>query len=550
MVNKMGGGDMYSKKILNLLSIGIILTLSACANKNTNKQSNLTKNELSTNDKIVRTAIKSDIQTIDVHKTSSNYMVPLNIFDRLVEVEKVDGEYEIVPSLASSWEISKDGKVYTLHLVEGVKFHNGEDFKADDVSYSLNRIINIQGAVNSSFVSQIDGYDELIAGSANQLRGVNIIDDYTLEITLKEPYSGFLASLATAPVSMMDKTTTEAAGDKFGIEAEYTVGTGPFKLKEWKLNEVIELSKNDSYWKGSPSIDGIEIKVIPDTETQNIMYRNGELDILDLDYMVDYIPKYKEDFKDRLVMTPRVGITYFTFNENIEPLNNVDVRKAISMAIDRQAIVDAMYNGTASIENGIFPEGLIGHNKDLKDIEYNIQKAKELLAKAGYANGFDMEIADNSASSDTTKSILEIIAEQLAGLGINVSIKNYDESTWLATRKSGELGSFMSTWTADYNDPDNFIYTFFGSKENTKLRSLNYKDEDVINRVAAARSILDQEERIKEYQALEEKIITEDRAWVPMFAREHYFALSTNISGFNPNWAGISDIQFYSIKKN
>lgn len=541
---------MYSKKILNLLSIGIILTLSACANKNTNKQSNLTKNELSTNDKIVRTAIKSDIQTIDVHKTSSNYMVPLNIFDRLVEVEKVDGEYEIVPSLASSWEISKDGKVYTLHLVEGVKFHNGEDFKADDVSYSLNRIINIQGAVNSSFVSQIDGYDELIAGSANQLRGVNIIDDYTLEITLKEPYSGFLASLATAPVSMMDKTTTEAAGDKFGIEAEYTVGTGPFKLKEWKLNEVIELSKNDSYWKGSPSIDGIEIKVIPDTETQNIMYRNGELDILDLDYMVDYIPKYKEDFKDRLVMTPRVGITYFTFNENIEPLNNVDVRKAISMAIDRQAIVDAMYNGTASIENGIFPEGLIGHNKDLKDIEYNIQKAKELLAKAGYANGFDMEIADNSASSDTTKSILEIIAEQLAGLGINVSIKNYDESTWLATRKSGELGSFMSTWTADYNDPDNFIYTFFGSKENTKLRSLNYKDEDVINRVAAARSILDQEERIKEYQALEEKIITEDRAWVPMFAREHYFALSTNISGFNPNWAGISDIQFYSIKKN
>lgn len=549
MVNKMGG-DMYSKKILNLLSIGIILTLSACANKNTNKQSNLTKNELSTNDKIVRTAIKSDIQTIDVHKTSSNYMVPLNIFDRLVEVEKVDGEYEIVPSLASSWEISKDGKVYTLHLVEGVKFHNGEDFKADDVSYSLNRIINVQGAVNSSFVSQIDGYDELIAGSANQLRGVNIIDDYTLEITLKEPYSGFLASLASAPVSMFDKATTEAAGDKFGIEAEYTVGTGPFKLKEWKLNEGIELSKNDSYWKGSPSIDGIEIKVIPDTETQNIMYRNGELDILDLDYMVDYIPKYKEDFKDRLVMTPRVGITYFTFNENIEPLNNVDVRKAISMAIDRQAIVDAMYNGTASIENGIFPEGLIGHNKDLKDIEYNIQKAKELLAKAGYANGFDMEIADNSASSDTTKSILEIIAEQLAQLGINVSIKNYDESTWLATRKSGELGSFMSTWTADYNDPDNFIYTFFGSKENTKLRSLNYKDEDVINRVAAARSILDQEERIKEYQALEEKIITEDRAWVPMFAREHYFALSTNISGFNPNWAGISDIQFYSIKKN
>lgn len=545
---------MIKKSILAICSLSLLLGLSACTAKksdiNNENKIDTKMNEALSSDNIVRTAIKSDIQTIDMHKTSNNYMVPLNVFDRLVEVEVKDGKSEIVPSLAKSWDISEDGKTYILHLMEGVKFHNGEDFKADDVVYSLNRIVTVQGAVNSGFVSQIEGFDELANGVATELSGVKAIDDYTIEIKLKEPYAGFMASLAAAPVSILDEKTTTMAGDKFGIEPEFTVGTGPFKLKEWKLNEGIELVKNENYWKEAPKIDGVEIKVVPDTETQNIMYRNGELDILDLDYMVDYIPTYKQEFKDNLVSVPRVGITYFTFNENIEPLNNVNIRKALSMAIDRQAIVDSMYNGTASIENGIFPKGLIGHNENIEAIEYNTEKAKEILAAEGYPNGFDMEIAIDSASSDTTKSVLEIISEQLSEIGVNASLKTYDESTWLATRKAGELGSFMSVWTADYNDPDNFIYTFFGTDENTKLRSLNYKDKEVIDRVAKARAIINEDERIKEYQALEKKIISEDRAWLPMYAKEHYFALGKNISNFTPNWAGISDMQFYSIKKN
>ena len=545
---------MIKKSILAICSLSLLLGLSACTAKksdiNNETKIDTKMNEALSGDNIVRTAIKSDIQTIDMHKTSNNYMVPLNVFDRLVEVEVKDGKSEIVPSLAKSWDISEDGKTYILHLMEGVKFHNGEDFKADDVVYSLNRIVTVQGAVNSSFVSQIEGFDELANGVATELSGVKAIDDYTVEIKLKEPYAGFMASLAAAPVSILDEKTTTMAGDKFGIEPEFTVGTGPFKLKEWKLNEGIELVKNENYWKEAPKIDGVEIKVVPDTETQNIMYRNGELDILDLDYMVDYIPTYKQEFKDNLVSVPRVGITYFTFNENIEPLNNVNIRKALSMAIDRQAIVDSMYNGTASIENGIFPKGLIGHNENIEAIEYNTEKAKEILAAEGYPNGFDMEIAIDSASSDTTKSVLEIISEQLSEIGVNASLKTYDESTWLATRKAGELGSFMSIWTADYNDPDNFIYTFFGTDENTKLRSLNYKDKEVIDRVAKARAIINEDERIKEYQALEKKIISEGRAWLPMYAKEHYFALGKNISNFTPNWAGISDMQFYSIKKN
>lgn len=541
------------KRMLALLSLSLVMSLGACTSKSadtTGKETKEVQEDTSKANTVV-TAIKSDIQTVDVHKTSNNYMVPLNIFDRLVDVELTkDGSSKLVPSLAESWDISDDGKIYTIKLRQGVKFHNGEDFKSDDVVYSLTRIITAQGATNGDFVSQILGADELMSGAANSFEGVKAIDDYTVEITLKDPYAGFMASLAAAPVSMLDEKTTEEAGDKFGIEPEFTVGTGPFKLKEWKTNDSISMVKNEEYWKGSPSIDGVLIKVVPDTETQNIMYRNGELDILDLDYMVDYIPQYKEDFADSLVNTARVGITYFTFNENIEPFDNVNVRKAVSMAIDRQAIIDSMYGGTASIENGIFPRGLIGHNENVEKIEYNPEEAKKILEKEGYASGFDMEIAADSAASDTTHSILEIIVDELSQIGINATIKNYDESTWLATRKSGELGSFMATWSADYNDPDNFIYTFFGNAENSKLRSINYKDESVMDRVSKARTIVNEEERLKEYNELEEKIVTEDRAWLPMFARQHYYALSDKIENFTPNWAGLSDIQFYSIKKN
>ena len=135
----------------------------------------------------------------------------------------------------------------------------------------------------------------------------------------------------------------------------------------------------------------------------------------------------------------------------------------------------------------------------MPEIKYDPEGAKALLAEAGYPDGFTMEIAADMSASDTMTMALEIIKEQLAQVGINAEIKNYDESTWLETRKSGELGSFISTWTADYNDPDNFIYTFFGNAEKTTARSLNYPDTAVMECVAAARTILDNDERMKEY---------------------------------------------------
>lgn len=493
-------------------------------------------------------ALNADIQTADVQKTSKDYEVPFNIFDRLVDVEvDADGNSKIVPSLAESWDISDDGLEYTFHLRQGVKFHNGNDFTAEDVAYTFHRMLTVEGGVNTEFIDQIKGADELLAGETDTLEGVEVVDDYTIKVTLKEPFAGFLASISSPGVSIYDSEATEAAGDQFGMDPAVTVGTGPFEFSSWSFNNQLVLTRNEDYWKGASGLPGVVIKIIPDTETQSMMFESGELDILDLDYAADSADRFTETYPDQIVQGPRVGIVYFTMNFNKEPFQDVRVRKAVQMSIDRQAILDALYGGRGQVEQGIFPHGLIGFNPDQEEIKYDPEAAKALLAEAGYADGFDMEIAADSSASDTMTMALEIVSDQLAEVGIRAEIKNYDESTWLETRKSGELGSFMSTWSADYNDPDNFIYTFFGNEEKTRIRSINYPDTEVMERVAKARTLVNEDERLAEYKALEEKLIHEDAAWVPMFSRLHLFAVSKRVQGFAPLWSGLSDQLFYNI---
>lgn len=492
--------------------------------------------------------LNADIQTADVQKTSKDYTLPQNIYDRLLEIEVDDaGVSKIVPSLAEDWDISADGLEYTFHLRQDVKFQNGNDFTAEDVVYTFHRLLTVENGVNTELLDQVKGAAEVIEGSTDTLEGVEMADDYTVKITLKEPFAAFLSCLTAPGLSIYDSEATEAAGDQFGMDPAVTIGTGPFRFVGWTFNDQLVLVKNEDYWKGAPELPGVVIKIIPDTETQTMMFESGELDLLDLDFVTDAADRFLETYPEQIVQGPRVGITYFTMNFAIEPFQDLKVRQAVQMAIDRQAILDALYGGRGQVEHGIYPYGLIGFNEGQTKISYDPEKAKALLAEAGYPDGFTMELAADASASDTVTMALEIIKEQLAAVGINAEIKNYDESTWLETRKAGELGSFMSTWTADFNDPENFIYTFFGNEEKTRIRSINYTDTAVMDRVGAARGIVNEDERLAEYQALEEKLIHEDAAWVPMYSRTHLWAVSSRVQNFKPVWSGVSDRMYYGV---
>lgn len=494
--------------------------------------------------------VEATPDTVDTQCTTDYYTVGMNIFDRLVEVQaNGDGTSQIVPSLAKNWDISDDGLTYTFYLEEGVKYSNGADFTASDVLYTIKRMLTNPKAVNGDIYDMIVGAEELAAGTADTISGVEIVDDYTIKMTLTQPYAAFLACLTTPGASMLDEETTEAAGDQFGIDPAVTIGTGPFIFDSWEFNAQMVLVANPDCWSGAPACEGIVMMDIPDEATQRMMFENGELDLLDLDNaasQADYFLN-NEAYTDQIVSGTRVGTYYIALNELHEALANVEVRQALQHAIDRQAILDALYGGRGTVENGIFATGLIGHNNDLPELAYDVELAKELLAQGGYPDGFEMELCYASDSGQITKDLLEIVSAQLSQIGVTAKVVEVDEGSWSERRAAGELDSYTSSWSADFNDPDNFIYTFFGTADNSVRRGLNYTNQDAIDRVAAARGIVDGNERIAEYQALEQLIIQDEAAWIPLYSKQHLYVVNPRVSGFTVSWNGWSSNYYRNV---
>ena len=531
------------KKITALfLAVVMMMSMAACGGNNSSDAANGSSVE----EGLLRVAALTDINTMDVAQTTDNYMIPMNIFDRLYEVEvQEDGSTEIVPSLAVDYNVTNEGLTYNFVLREGVQFSNGSALTASDVQYTFERLLTA-GGVNDDIPLEVKGAEALKNGEADSLEGFVVEDDTHFSITLNTANAGFLAELTGPAMSVVDKETMESV-DNFGIECEDTIGTGPYTVTEWVVNDHYTLEANANYWGEAPSVKKVIVSIIPDASTQNLMYQNGELDIIDLEFIDSAIvdSTYKTNYADKIVSGSRVGMVYFALNANNEYLSDVNVRKAVQMAVDVDTIISSIYGGDAVAQAGIIPVGVWGANADLARPTYDPAAAKALLADAGYAEGeVTFEMALDSSSNSNIQLVYQMVQQQLKEAGINVTLSTYDESSWLDLRKSGEMDSFIATWTMDYNDPANIMYTFFGSADKTKIRSLNYADEAVMARVAAASGITDDAERMAEYQALEEKIVNEDAAWVPMFGNMHLFALGERVADFVPYWAGYSN--FYA----
>lgn len=537
------------KKIVSfLLLLALLCSLAACASQEASESTaaldaaaDSAVPDDADADTTLYIASIADMTTMDVAQTTADYFVPNNIFDRLFEVKVLeDGSSEIVNSVCESYTVSDDGLTYSMKLREGITFSNGSALTAEDVKYTFVRLLTA-GGVNDDIPLEVVGAEALENGEADDLEGIAVTGDYTLEITLAAPNAGFTAELTSPSMSIVDQETMEAV-QNFGLDPADTIGSGPYIITEWVANDHCTLVRNENYWGEKPSVKVVVRKIVPDPSTQNLMFQNGELDIIDLDYQDSSIvaSTYKTAYADGLVSAARVGITYVAMNENNEYLQDVRVRKAIQMAIDRQTLLDSILGGDGVLENGVIPSGVWGYNPDLAPITYDPEGAKTLLAETGYEN-ISFELSFDSSSSSTTEMAYQLIQQDLEKVGIHVELKSYDESAWLDLRKSGEMDSFIATWTMDYNDPANIMATFFGSADKSAIRSINYYNTDVMARVSAASGIVDDDARMAEYQALEEKIVVDDAAWVPLYAKTHLFAVSDKIADFVPHWAGYSD---------
>lgn len=557
---------MRNKLLVTLLiAVMAVSMLSACGK---NDSSGSTSGNGSSGNKVtyddgfgenvLRITYRAEPESVDPACTTADYILMMNCMDTLVKTETNDkNENVTVPWVAKSWEISDDGLTYKFKLRDDVKFHNGEKLTADDVLYTVDRMLQPErAAVNTSWMDVIAGAQDVLDGKAKTVEGKGIIieDDYNFSIVLADSYAPFLACLSTPAWSLCNREAGEkadeagggAATSVYGSDPAYFSASGPFILKEWELNDHVFLETNKDYWAGASDMDGILLKIIPDAQTEKMLFDSGQIDIFDLDHALDQIPTYRDnpDYKDNFVEKTVLGTSYLSLNESIEPLGDVKVRKALQMAIDRDTLIQSMYYGAATPACTFLPEGVPGYDKNSEPIKYDPEGAKKLLEEAGYADGFDLTITQTVDDSQSDQEVNEAIAKMFEAIGVRAKIEQYDNATWYSVRSNGELPMYRTSWTADFNDPDNFLYQMYGSSSN-KARSWNYYNTEAIARLEAARHMTDEKARTEEYKALDKLIIRDDAAMIPLWHRVKVRVIQDRVKNFVPMWAGYGDCCYY-----
>ncbi|MCW6511359.1 ABC transporter substrate-binding protein [Lichenifustis flavocetrariae] len=480
---------------------------------------------------------KDDMATLDpaIGYDWQNWSMINGLFSRLVDY--TFGTTDIVPSLAKSWTISPDGLVYTFKLDPNAKFTNGRKVVAADVKFSIERAVNpkTQGP-GGGFYHSIVGQDKLADGSATTISGIETPDDTTVKFTLSQPDATFLNVLALNFSSAVPKEVVEAEGADFGKKP---VGSGAFKLTEWVPGQRLVFERNKDYFRDRPNLDGFRVEIGQEPLVAILRLQKGEVDIAG-----DGIPpaKYLEmknsaDAKDMIVDRAQFETSYITINTTKKPFDDVRVRQALNMAVNKDRIV-RLINGRATPASQVLPPLMPGYDKAYQGYAYDVAKAKQLLTEAGLKDGFTTTLY--AMNTDPNPRIAQAIQQDLAAVGIKAEIKalaqpeviaaggNKDQSelTW-----SGGMG-----WIADFPDPSDFYGPILGCG-GAVTGGWNwswYCDKGFEERgtKADAMSKPDQkDERLKVWAQIFTDIQTQAAPWVPVFNERRVVAKSKRMGG-------------------
>ncbi|MEQ2526883.1 ABC transporter substrate-binding protein [Bacillaceae bacterium CLA-AA-H227] len=447
------------------------------------------------------------------------FKVTKNIYETLIEFG--DQDTEIHPGLATEWETSEDGLTHTLKLREGVKFHDGTDFNAEAVVFNFERwkAGNAEQFYyyNSQFGDKIDS--------------VTAVDEYTVEFKLNTPIAPFYKNLAMSPFGIASPAAIEEFGEDF---FKNPVGTGPFKFKEWKENDYITIVKNEEYWQeGLPKLDEVIFRVIPENSARLNALASGEVDLID---GVNFSDKGTIDSNPDLQVfeRPSLNIGYLGLTSTRGPLKEKLVRQALNHAVDKQQIIDAFYAGAAEPAINPMPPVVAGYNPDVADYEYDPEKAKELLAEAGYPDGFEMELWAMPVPRPYMpegQKVAEALQKMFEEVGVKAKIVTYEWATYLEKANAGEADTFLLGWTGDNGDADNFLYVLLDQDSIGSNNYSQYQNAEVHELLLKAQASSDQAEREELYKQAQ-VIIKDDAPWIPLVHSTPLLAGSAKISNF------------------
>ena len=482
-------------------------------------------------------SFKDDVSTLDpaVGYDWQNWSIIKSLFDGLMDY--APGTTDLVPHLAERFDVSEDGLTYTFYLRSGVKFHNGRELVADDVVYSFRRVFDpATQSPGSGFFTGIVGAEAFMADPSGDLPGVVALDPTTVQFTLTAPDASFLHKLALNFAHVVPQEAVELAGEDFGHNP---VGTGAFRMAEWVLGQRLVLERFDEYFEeGLPYLDEIVFEVGVDPNVAFLRLQRGEVDILG-----DGIPsaRFTETMADaalaELVATgDQLQTGYLTINTTIAPFDDVRVRQALNMAINKDRIV-RIINNRADPATQILPPLMPGHDPEYAGYPYDPEAARALLAEAGLADGFDTELyAYNVAPNDR---IAQAIQQDLAEIGVRAEVRALAQSVVIETASAGEAPLVWSggmAWIADYPDPNNFYWPILACASAVPggWNWARYCNEDIEARAAEADTMVQAEQRdarLEAYRQIFVDIQQNDAPWVPIFHEKRFTMHGERVGG-------------------
>jgi oligopeptide transport system substrate-binding protein len=459
------------------------------------------------------------------------------VFDSLMAYDPLTNE--LLPAAAESWEANADASVWTFHLNKDDKFHNGRTVTAADFKYAWERICNPANESEISYhLAVVKGYDEMQAGTATELAGVKALDDYTLEVTLSHPFGDFELVVAHPTLAPVPKEEVEKDPKAF---ADMPIGNGPFKMAgPWQHDQLIQVVRNEDYYGQKAYLDGIDFKIFKDDQTAFLEFQAGNLDFTRIPTGQLKATQAQYGTSDdgytispgKQVLTGSwLGTNYAVFNMNNEFLKNADLRRALSLAINRQAICDTVYEGSRAPAQDILPTAMPGYAEgSWPYAKYDVELAKQYLEKAGYPNGEglpEFTIIYNTGVGH--EKVYALVQADWAAIGVKSKLEGIEWAQFLDTRDAGDFEISRAGWVADYPSPDNMLWSLLDSASDDNDGKYNNPAYDKL--IDEARVIGDTAARVAKYQEAN-KIAGEDCPIAPTVNYANMDVGSDRMHGF------------------
>jgi oligopeptide transport system substrate-binding protein len=515
---------MYKRYLFSLLAILSLLLIAAPAPAQASEPQR---------GGAITVVYQDDLATLDpaVAYDWTNWPAVKMVFDGLLDY---DDTTNLLPRLAEKMpDVSADGTVYTFKLRQGVKFQNGREFTADDVVYTITRVVDPKTASpGAGFYVGIKGAQELIEGTATTLEGVKALDKYTVEFTLTQPDVTFLNKIALNFAYIVPKEEVEKAGENFG---HAPVGTGPFIFKEWQPGQYLVFERNpDYFYEGLPYLDQVRIEVGVAPDVALLRLETGEIHLMGDPPPGAEWTRISSDpaWEKRIEVQPQVSTIYIAINVTAKPFDDVRVRQALNYAIDKGRIIQLL-NGRGTVANQILPPLMPGYDPDYQGYPYDPAKAKALLAEAGYPDGFETSI--ECIAVDPQPKLCESFQGDLANIGIKMAINTLAAPNVIDDAGNGRTPLTWSgglAWIEDYPDPDDFYGPILGCDSNVPggWNWSRYCNQELHARSLELLAMTDRAQRMEAYKPFF-KALMDDAVWVPVFNGVYTVAHSENLHG-------------------